>query len=366
MKFETSREDLLKPLQQIIGVVERRQTLPVLANVLSVVEDGQLLLTTTDLEVELSARAELSNCEPGAVTLPARKLYDILRALPEDASVALGTDGAKAVLRSGRSRFVLGTLPAAGFPSLSDLAFDVELSAPQSVLKRMVERTHFAMAQQDVRYYLNGLLLDIDGAKVRAVATDGHRLAFAEAVIEPDVSVTQQVIVPRKGVQELLRLLGDDESEATLEIAANHIRLAIVGTRLTSKLIDGRFPDYERVIPPEGERIITTDRGVLRAALTRAAILSGDKYRGVRLEARDFTLRIEAHNPEHEEAREEIEVSYSGPPLEIGFNVNYLLDALGALSGELVKLTVGDDGNSCLIQSVDDDGCKYVVMPVRL
>ncbi len=366
MKLTTQREQLLKPLQHVIGVVERRQTLPILSNVLMVARDGKLALTATDLEVELSSSTELAIDEPGDITLPARKFLDILRALPEDTLVSLAVEGDKALLRCGRSRFSLATLPAADFPTLEDLPFEGHIHLPQTTLKNLIERTHFAMAQQDVRYYLNGLLLDMEGSLLRAVATDGHRLAFCEVATETVASVNRQVIVPRKGVQELLRLFNDADADATLQISANHIRAEVGDIRLTSKLIDGKFPDYQRVIPREGERVILADRLLVRSALSRAAILSNEKYRGIRLQAEDWMLRVQAHNPEQEEAEEEVEVNYSGGPLEIGFNVTYLLDALGALSGELVKLSFTDASSSCLIQEAEGQSCKYVVMPMRL
>jgi DNA polymerase-3 subunit beta len=367
MKLETTREQLLKPLQQVVGVVERRQTLPVLSNVLTVAREQELILTATDTEVELSARIELPVAEPGETTLPARKLLDILRALPDEATVSLAVEDDKAHLRCGRSRFVLATLPAAEFPTLEDLPFDGSLQLPQRALKTVIERTHFAMAQQDVRYYLNGLLLETGENRLRAVATDGHRLALsdADARIEPE-GWQQQVIVPRKGVQELLRLLADTDAEVLLRVGANHVQATLDDLHFTSKLIDGRFPDYQRVVPREGDRLIVADRLALRAALNRAAILSGDKYRGVRLQASDWLLHLQAHNPEQEQAEEDVEVNYQGEALEIGFNVNYLLDALAALPGELVKLSFTDAASSCLLQEPEGGRSKYVVMPMRL
>ncbi len=366
MRLQTPREQLLKPLQDVIGVVERRQTLPILSNVLVVAQENELTMTATDMEVELSSRIELSVDSPGEITLPARKLLDILRALPEEAEVSLSVANDKALLSCGRSRFSLATLPAEQLPTMEDLPFEGQLQLPRATLKALIEHTHFAMAQQDVRYFLNGLLLDIEDSQIRAVATDGHRLAFCEVKAEADTPLTQQLIVPRKGVQELLRLLGDGEEEAVLGIGSNHIQVGLSNIHFISKLIDGKFPDYRRVIPPEGDRIIIADRLALRAAMTRAAILSNDKYRGIRLQAKDWLLRIQAHNPEQEEAEEEIEVNYSGDSLEIGFNVTYLLDALGALSGELVKLSFTDPNSSCLIQESEGEWLKYVVMPMRL
>jgi len=364
MKLEAKREDLLKPLQAVIGVVERRQTQPVLANVLTVASEGTLSLTATDHEVELTARVELPIGDPGETTLPARKLFEILRALPEEAMVSVSVEDDKAQVRCGRSRFSLITLPAAEFPSREETTFDAEVRLTQEALKALIERTHFAMAQQDVRYYLNGLLLETHAEILRAVATDGHRLALCDAAAESEAAEPQQVILPRKGVQELLRLL--DEGEALVRIGTNQIQVTLGDIRFTSKLIDGKFPDYQRVIPKTGERRIVADRVLLRSALNRAAILSNDKYRGVRLQATDNILHIQSHNPEQEEAEEELEVEYSGTALEIGFNVTYLLDALGALCGDKVQLSFTDANSSCLLQETDAGTGQYVVMPMRL
>lgn len=367
MKFEIKREQLLKPLQHVIGVVERRQTLPILSNVLLAAGPQELRFTATDMEVELSSRIEATVDTPGQATLPARKLFEILRALPEDAAVTLAVDDDKAMLRCGRSRFTLLTLPAADFPTLGDLPFEGQLRLSRRDLKNLLDRTQFAMANQDVRYYLNGLLLEADGGRLRAVATDGHRLALCEvaAATEP-AGFQQQVIAPRKGVQELARLLDEAEAVAVLKIGANHLQAEVDGIRLTSKLIDGKFPDYQRVIPRAGDRIVLADRARLRDALSRAAILSNEKYRGVRLQAGHWLLRVQAHNPEQEEAEEELEVNYDGEPLEIGFNVTYLLDALTALPGELARLSFTDASSSCLVQEAEGEACKYVVMPMRL
>lgn len=367
MKLETKRENLLKPLQQIVGVVERRQTLPILSNVLAATENDELVLTATDMEVTLSTRTNLSIERPGEVTLPARKLLDILRALPEDALVSLAVDSERAIIHCGRSRFSLATLPAAEFPTEQDLTFDCRVQLSQNALKTLIERTHFAMAQQDVRYYLNGLLLHLAGGQLAAVATDGHRLAQSsvEVVIEP-LDFVQQLIVPRKGVQELLRLLSGDDGAVLLNIGVNQIQAVVENISFTSKLIDGKFPDYDRVIPQTSEQIIVVNRIALRTALARAAILSSEKYKGVRLRMEKGILRIQANNPEQEEAEEELAIDFDGAPLEIGFNVTYLLDALGALSGDSIKIFCTDASSSCLIQEMEGESCRYVIMPMRL
>lgn len=366
MKFKIQREAFLKPLQQIIGVVERRQTLPVLGNILVQASKQGLTLTATDLEVELVAQVGLDIAEPGETTLPARKLLDICRTLPEEAWLEILVDQDRATLRSGKSRFTLATLPASDFPVIEELKSVQAFKLPQRDLKELIERTHFSMAQQDVRYYLNGLMLELDKKGIRSVATDGHRLAMCEMSAKTGVSDSQQVIVPRKGVQELLRLLEGDDTDVEIQLGSNHIRVSTPQIRFTSKLIDGRFPDYNRVMPKGGDKQIQADRGYLRQALARTSILSNEKYRGIRLNLEVNILKIQAHNPEQEEAEEELEVQYGGDSLEIGFNVTYLLDALGALPGEDVRILLSDANSSCLIEEGQSGHCKYVVMPMRL
>jgi len=366
MKLSAKREDLLAPLQAVIGVVERRQTMPILANVLLVARGGVLSVTATDLEVELVASAPMDVEEEGEITLPGRKFLDICRALPEGAKVNLSVLADKATVRSGRSRFSLSTLPASDFPTIDELNVQQGLRLAQADLRGLLEKTHFSMAQQDVRYYLNGLLFEVDGKVLRAVATDGHRLALSEVDLQDDTGGKgAQVIVPRKGVLELQRLLGG-EAEVLVSVGSNHIRVELDGIRFTSKLIDGRFPEYGRVIPQQVPHVVVAERQVLKAALQRTAILSNEKYRGIRLEVRDGSLTVQAHNPEQEEAEEEVEVQYQGGELEIGFNVNYLLDALGAVAGDTVQIGLGDSNSSCVITESDAARSKYVVMPMRL
>jgi DNA polymerase-3 subunit beta len=365
MKLTAEREKLLAPLQAVIGVVERRQTMPVLANVLLGVAQGKLSIAATDLEVELVAATEVSVQQPGDITVPGRKFLDILRALPEKSSVSMSTEGEKVVIRAARSRFTLSTLPAGEFPVIDDINAQQTVQIPRKDLARLLEKTHFSMAQQDVRYYLNGMLLEIDGAMLRAVATDGHRLALCEAALESKAKTSQQVIVPRKGVLELQRVL-TDEGTAAVAIGTNHVRAQIGDVRFTSKLIDGRFPEYSRVIPAAPGAAIRADRDILRQALQRTAILSNEKYRGIRINVRNNAITVQAHNPEQEEAEEEIEVSYTGDELEVGFNVNYLLDALSAIDGQEVELGLTDSNSSCLIRSPGNSSARYVVMPMRL
>lgn len=364
MKFSAAREALLKPLQAVIGVVERRQTMPILSNVLLVAKSGQLSVTATDLEVELVAQTDVDAESGGEITVSGRKLLDICRALPEGSSISVSVSGEKLTVRSGRSRFNLATLPAAEFPVVEDIKANQAISVSQETLGKLIEKTHFSMAQQDVRYYLNGMLLETGGGQLRAVATDGHRLALCQAAAEGSAD-EQQVIVPRKGVLELQRLMSG-EGDVNVELGSNHIRIQLDGIRFTSKLIDGRFPEYERVIPKESTNELRADRGTFKGALQRTAILSNEKYRGIRLVIRDSGVVLQAHNPEQEEAEEELEVEYNGEDIEIGFNVNYLLDALGAVDGDDVTLSVQDSNSSCLIREPGNDDCTFVVMPMRL
>jgi DNA polymerase-3 subunit beta len=322
-------------------------------------------VTATDLEVELVADVDLDVETGGEITVSGRKLLDICRALPEAAAVTVNVSGEKLFVKSGRSKFSLTTLPAAEFPTVEDIKAGQTITVPQDVLGRLIEKTHFSMAQQDVRYYLNGMLLETGGKHLRAVATDGHRLALAQAELDGASLDEQQVIVPRKGVLELQRLMSG-EGSVDIELGANHVRIQLDGIRFTSKLIDGRFPEYDRVIPKESSNELTADRGLLKGALQRTAILSNEKYRGIRLIIRDSGVVLQAHNPEQEEAEEELEVSYTGEDIEIGFNVNYLLDALGAVDGDEISVSVQDSNSSCLIRKPGTDDCKFVVMPMRL
>jgi DNA polymerase III subunit beta len=365
MKFSLSREQFLGPLQSVIGVVERRQTMPILANVLINARSNRLSLTGTDLEVEMMASTEASVAQAGDITVPGRKLLEIVRAFPEGASVNMSREGEKVVLRSARSRFTLSSLPAADFPVIDDIQAKQTWRVARAAVRRLIDKTHFAMAQQDVRYYLNGTLFESGGKNLRAVATDGHRLSLAEAELSEAVSAPHQVIVPRKGVLELQRILSGD-GDLELAVGNNHVRATIGDIRFTSKLIDGKFPDYGRVVPNNPPRIVTAARDLLRGALQRTAILSNEKYRGVRLTFAANLLTIQAHNPEQEEAEDQIEVGFSGDELEIGFNVTYLLDALAAIDVDSIEIGLTDGNSSCVMRAPGDASVKFVVMPMRL
>jgi DNA polymerase III subunit beta len=365
MKLSATREAILKPLQTVVGVVERKQTMPILSNVLLAAEGGKLRVTATDLEVEMVADAEVKVDSAGEVTVPGRKLHEICRAVPEGATVEISLTGERLTVKAGRSRFTLSTLRAADFPTVEEISAKQTLRLPRKDFRRLIDKTHFSMAQQDVRYYLNGLLLETERKTLRAVATDGHRLALSEISLGSAAARDEQLIVPRKGVLELNRLL-EGEGDVEIALGANHIRVQVDGIRLTSKLIDGRFPEYARVVPSQPKNWITADRSLMRHALQRTAILSNEKYRGVRLELGANSVVLQANNPEQEEAVETIEVEYSGDALELGFNVNYLLDALAAIDSEQVEFGVTDANSACLIREPGGAHSKFVVMPMRL
>jgi len=366
MKLSITRERLLDPLQTVTSVVEKRQALPILSNVLLVAGGECLTLTGTDMEVEIIVKVDAPAKNEGAVTLPARKLVDICRALPSDSQIELEGREGRATLKSGRSRFTLATLPAADFPAVGDIGTAVRVVVESKALRELVIDTQFAMAHQDIRYYLNGLLLEFDGERIRAVATDGHRMALGDLEWRTGVEETKQIIVPRKGVMELSRMLAEVDGEVELQVTPNHLRVETAARTLTSKLIDGKFPDYQRVIPLKSDKLVVGDREVMRQGLARTSILSNEKFRSVRLLLKSGQMQAFAHNPDHEEAEEEIVVSYTGPELEIGFNVVYLLDVLAAVKTEQVQVELSTPDKSALLQPVGNASRKYVVMPMRL
>ncbi len=367
MQFQISREALLKPLQLVSGVVERRQTLPVLANVLLVLKDKQLSITGTDLEVELVGRTEVDqSLQPGEITVPARKLLDICKSLSDDTLVDVTLADNKLVLKSGRSRFTLVTLPASEFPSVEEEPDTFSVSIEQSKLRQLLDNTSFAMAQQDVRYYLNGMLFEVGADYLRLVATDGHRLAMETLHMQNSIDETQQQILPRKGVMELSRLLADEAGNIDLTFGQNHIRAQVPEYTFTSKLVDGKFPDYNRVLPKGGNKVVIGDCQELRQAFARASILSNEKYRGVRVMLADGEVKILANNPEQEEAEEVVAVDYAGDSLEIGFNVSYLIDVLSTLHTDKTRITLSDPNSSALLEAEEGGDAVYVVMPMRL
>jgi len=367
MRFKVSRETLLKPLQLVVGVVERRQTLPVLANVLLVLDENQLSLTGTDLEVEIVGRLNLEGeMTGGEITVPAKKFLDICKALPEGSQIEFAQDEQKVTVKSGRSRFTLSTLPANDFPAVEEGARDISFSVPQKSIKDLIEDTSFAMAQQDVRYYLNGMLWEIRPQTMRVVATDGHRLAMSTKEVEVDVTDVRQSILPKKGVVELSRLLDDNDDIVEVIIGSNHIRAITQDFTFTSKLVDGKFPDYERVLPKGGDKQVVGNRLELKSAFARTSILSNEKYRGVRLLLETGKLTVVANNPEQEEAEDQVMVDYTGDSLEVGFNVSYLQDVANVITTENIKITLSDSNSSALIEESENSRAVYVVMPMRL
>jgi len=368
MKFTADRELLLRPLQLATGVVERRQTLPILANLhVTASLDGRLVLRATDLEVELVVHVgPVVVEEAGEATIPARKLADIWRSLPASTEVAIQVSEERAIVRCGRSRFSLAILPPAEFPKLESDTEDIRLSVRSKDMRRLVESVAFSMAHQDVRFFLNGMLLEVTTEHVRTVATDGHRLAMCTHEDGVAMPARRQFIVPRKGVLEISRLLDESGDEIELSLSDNHLRVSQGGYSLTTRLIEGKFPDYEKVVPTDISRTIIGDRDALRFAFQRASILSNEKYRGVRLTVEGEQLTIRANNPEQEEAKEVVNVEFEGGSLEIGFNVNYLLDVLNVLPVADVRLGLSDSNNSAVIQSAEDALASFVIMPMRL
>lgn len=366
MKTTIKREDILAPLQQVIGAVERRQTLPILGNVLFKSTGGDLSLTATDLEIEMVARVLSDNSTEFQTTIPARKLLDICKALPDGAVIDFSIEDNRVSLTSARSRFSLATLPATEFPGLDEIETLQIFSIPQNVLKALFDKTSFAMAQQDVRYYLNGILMEISPNTIKLVATDGHRLALSESSLDTGVDEDKQIIIPRKAVLELSRLLDTSDSPVKCLLSQNHLRVETEALVFTTKLIDGKFPDYQRVIPVDGNKTMEVDRETLRSSLGRIAILSNEKYRGIRLTLAEGNLSIQANNPDQEEAEEELQVDYEESHVEIGFNVTYLIDVLNVLDSKKVQIKLKDSNSSAIISDSEDDSSLYVVMPMRL
>lgn len=366
MKITAQREDLLKPLQIVGSVVERRQQSPVLANALVSVVANHLTLTGTDLEVEMISHAQVQADEDFDITLPARKLVDLCKSLPEGASVSLELDDDRAVIRSGRSRFTLSTLPAAEFPNIEPVEQALSLSLSQAQLKQLFDQTQFAMAQQDVRYYLNGLMFEVTAEALTCVATDGHRLAHCTLELDTGSRETRQVIIPRKGVIELSRLLEMNDEKLEIQLSENHIRVILPDVTFTSKLIDGKFPDYQQVIPKDSDKEVVCNRADLLQAFNRISVLSNEKFRGMRLQLEPNMIRASVNNPEQEEAEEEIEVQYSADNLEVGFNIAYFMDALSVIKSDEVSIQLKDANHSCLVKGLNDPHSRYVIMPMRL
>jgi DNA polymerase-3 subunit beta len=350
----------------VVGVVERRQTLPILSYVLMRIQDSDLTLTGTDLEIEIVAKIKQMGGSSFEVTLPARKLFDICRSLPIEAEIVIKKEGERVTVKSGKSRFTLATAAVTDFPYIQASPWEQALTLSQGKMRALLEQTHFCMAQQDVRYYLNGLLLELASKKLRAVATDGHRMAISETVLDSALKGEKQVIIPRKGILEILRLLEDSDEPIQLQVGVNHIRAKTTNFTFTSKLIDGRYPDYTKVVPQTELKKLTLTREPFRETLGRVAILSSEKYRGVRISLKKKVMQVTAHNPEQEEAQEEVATDYTGEELEIGFNVNYMMDAISALKSESINFGLNDPNSSCTLSSPDTQYPQYVIMPMRL
>jgi len=366
MKISILRDNILKPLQHVASVVERKQNSPILSNLLVKVDNNNLSLTGTDLEVEMVINTEIESNETGETTLPAKKFLDICRTLPDGANININIDSNKAIIRSGKSRFTLSTLPANEFPQSEALNVSQEITLKQSTFKKLIDQVQFSMAQQDVRYYLNGLMLEIDPQHIVTVATDGHRLAISKELIETGITDQRQIIIPRKGVSELSKLLSDSDDLIKIQLGDNLIKATLGAITFTSKLIDGKFPDYNQVLPSDNDAFLECSRDVLKQAFSRTSVLSNEKYRGMRLTLSANMLNATINNPDQEEAEEEIEVIYSGAEFEIGFNVAYFLDVLNTLKDENVVIKFKDANSSCMIQAKNDDTCSYVIMPMRL
>ncbi len=368
MKLKFQKEEIIQPLSHIIGAVEKKQTFPVLANVLLSAKNGILQITATDTEIELQSFLKLDIQSEGEITVPARKLLDICKALPNGASISLILSEGKILLKSARSRFTLSTLPASEFPFSEPQGEGILLDVSRKDLSRIIKQTSFSMAVQDVRFYLNGMLLEVSTQFLRSVATDGHRLACSTQLIESDLAEPIRVIIPRKSIIELGRLLTSDESEerVSLNFTQNHLKVSFKEVTLSTKLIDGRFPDYNRVIPFDCDKQLILERSTLAETLSRAAILSNEKYRGIRLLFNKNVLSLSTNNPDQENASDEIEIEYAGEKIDIGFNVSYLLEAINRIETENLRFYFKDGSSSCLIMPIDSDDTKYVVMPMKL
>ncbi len=364
--MKINREVLLKPLSSVTGIVERRHTLPILSNLLLEAKNNAIQLTTTDLEMQISLTIQAVLQEELSTTISAKKFLDICRSLPDSIDIDLISKDSRMTVKAGKSRFNLQTLPAADYPVMTKVSGEsIQIQLPQLELKRLLKQVEFAMAQQDIRYYLNGLLLEVDGNKLNLVGTDGHRLSFTSTNLNQTHQKTD-VILPRKTVIELIKLLEDTDEDVVIEIAAGQVNFAFGEMRLISKVIDGKFPDYHRVIPSSHTNTFTANRVEILTAMQRASILSNEKYRGIRMVLSENNIKLISTNTEQEEAEEELEISYQQDSLDIGFNVTYLIDVLNNTQQENINFSFADANSSCLITVPEDNDYKYVVMPMRI
>ncbi len=366
MKFIIDREQLLEPLQQIVNVIEKRQTMPILANVLLKIESGKLVLTGTDLEIQIIAAVQIEIIEEGSITVPARKLFDIFRNLPEQAKIRVELVEDKIKIHSGRSRFSLSTLAADDYPEFSEGTMDCQFFINSGQFKKSLDKTIFCMANQDVRYYLNGLMLNISNNILKLVASDGHRLSIYEDEINQATGVESKIILPRKGVIELSRLLDDSDTEISASFSSNNIKILYKNLIFSAKLIDAKYPEFGKVFMQEFNNQIRIQKQVLKDALTRVSILANEKFKGVNLNINSDSLKLTTHNPEHEEAEEELVIDYDGEPISISFNAQYLLEAVSNLDSEMAVITIASNGSSCFIEEPEQRLFKFIVMPMRI
>lgn len=369
MKFIINRETILNPLQQLVSVIEKRQTMPILSNVLIVVDgNGLLTLTGTDLEIQLIAKVDVENTGEGAVTIPARKFLDICRLLPSQADIKVEqtAEDDKIKISSGLSKFSLSALPAANYPEFIESGFDHQFTISARKLKKAFEKTVFCMANQDVRFYLNGLLLNISNQKLKMATSDGHRLAIYEDALDQPTGYEAKIVIPRKGVVELSKLLDDSDTEVTCEFSSNNIRIYINNLIFSAKLIDAKYPDYTKVFNQSFINTLLIPKQLLKEALSRVAILSNEKFKGVAFEISPNTIKMNAHNPEHEEAEEECLCEYEGEPLSIAFNVQYMLDAVSNLNSDVAALNIAANASTCFIEEPDQQAYRFIVMSMRL
>jgi len=366
MKLNINKSNLLEPLTKVFGVIERRQTLPILSNVYFSLDNGLLTLAGTDLEVQVAVETNIDSNEMFKTTIPARKLLDICRSLPDDTQVSLNFGKDDVVIKAGKSRFKLKTLSADEYPLFDERNYADEVSVDRTILVKALSKTVFCMAQQDVRYYLNGLMMEFVDGELQTVASDGHRLALSRNKLEGSVISIGQVIVPRKAAQEVLRLLEKHEGDVEIKIAKNNVKFTFGDVQLNTKLIDGRFPDFKNVVPDESKHTLNIDKQAFKSALSRVSILSNEKYKGIRLDLTDQLMTINANNPEQDEAEEEVVVDYQNEEMSMGFNSSYLMDALNAIESDSVKVSFTDTNSSCLLENPNDSSSRFVIMPMRI
>ena len=366
MKFIINREQLLLPLQKIVNVIEKRQTMPILSNVFLKIENNELILTGTDLEIQIIAIIPSENNSPGVITVPARKFLDICRLLPQQAEISFSLVDDKVKIHSGKSRFTLSTLPAADYPKFSESTMECSFKINAEQLNKALEKTVFCMANQDVRYYLNGLMVNVSNKKLKMVSSDGHRLSVYQDEIDQATGIEASIIIPRKGILELSRLLDDPETEVTVQFSNNNIKVDINRLYFSAKLIDAKYPDFDKVFRQEFFNQIQILKQPFKEALTRVAILANEQFKGISLAFEPDKLTISTHNPEHEEAEEELSIDYSGDPITIAFNAQYILDAVSNLDSELAVLTIAGNLSCCFIEEPNEQKFKFIIMPMRL